>query len=485
MDCSANSPNIAITEGNHRQTAADTRKGILIKTFGCQMNEYDSEKMLVLLSETYRPVGTAEEADLILINTCSVRQKAESKLFSLLGTLREYKQQNPRLIIGVGGCVAQQEGRKIVEKNPHVDFVVGTHNLSLVPSLVAQAENGRTHQVVVNYREEWEELPDQFNIFPDIASEDISDDVYLQRMQASRVRALVAIQRGCNKNCSFCVVPNTRGPQVSRSLKEIEKEVRLKVSLGAREILLLGQTVNSYGLDLRPRVRFEDLVHHLAGIEGLMRIRFTSPHPADVRPGFIALFGTVAQLCPHIHLPLQSGSDRILKLMRRNYRRDRYLEIVSNLREQCPEIAISSDIIVGFPTETEEDFEKTLEVMSSVRYNSSFSFKYSRRPNTLAVDQFRPEEEIPEEIAQKRLLRLQELQDRISQEINISKVGSVVEVLVEGPNKKISSARGRIPHNTLVELIGGNPSPGEIVRAQIEHGSPHGLRGRILPQENN
>lgn len=456
-----------------------SREGLYIKTFGCQMNEYDSEKMSVLLSETHRAVSRPEDAQVILVNTCSVRQKAESKLFSLLGRLRDLKRAKPDLIIGVSGCVAQQEGERIIKRHPEVDFIVGTHNLSLVPTLVAEARKGTRRQIALDFRKDWEELPEEYQTFPDITEE----ESFAQDLPASRVRALVAIQRGCNRNCSFCVVPRTRGTQVSRDPDEVIREVERKVALGAREVLLLGQTVNSYGMDLTPRVAFEDLIRSLGAIKGLKRIRFTSPHPAQVRPEFVRLFGEVPQLCPHIHLPLQSGSDRILKLMQRSYGSAQYLRVAEQLRECCPDIAITSDLIVGFPTETEEDFEQTLEIMRQVRYNSSFSFRYSRRPDTRAAAMFGPDDEIPEEVGQDRLWRLQSLQDRISQEINDSLLGVTVEVLVEGPNKKISSLKGRIPQNTPIELTGGNPRTGDIVFALVEHSSPHGLRGRICNPE--
>ena len=445
--------------------------GVFVKTYGCQMNEYDSEKMISLLSSDYAPVSSLEEAEVVIVNTCSVREKAEHKLYSYLGKLRDLKSSRKDLVIGVGGCVAQQEGEKIIKRNPAVDFVVGTHNLSLVPSLVSRAKAGFDPQVAVDYREEWEELPEAFD---SLSAQ--SDESYV-----SPVRALVAIQRGCNKNCAFCVVPNTRGPEVSRSLDEILREVKLKVRLGAREVLLLGQTVNSYGRDLNPRVAFENLIEELAKIDGLARIRFTSPHPADVRPKFIELYGRIPQLCPHIHLPLQSGNDRVLKLMNRNYRKARYLKIVDGLRERVPEIAISADIIVGFPTETEEEFLETLEVMERVRYSFVYSFKYSKRPNTAAVLRFSSDEEVEESVAQRRLERLQNLQDRIGREINAARFGQIIEVLVEGESRNFSHlVRGRSPENTVVEVEGGKPEIGELVQVQITHTGAHGLRGTLL-----
>lgn len=443
-------------------------KGVWIKTFGCQMNEYDSEKMFGLLSDDYKRVERPEDAELAIVNTCSIREKAEHKLFSLLGRLQELKEENPKMIIGVGGCVAQQEGIAISKRNRAVDFVVGTHNLSLIPSLVERAKQGGETGVAIDYRDEWEELP------AELANTE----------QQNSYRALVAIQRGCNKHCAFCVVPNTRGEQVSRQADEIVREITLKARLGAKEVMLLGQTVNSYGLDLQPRVKFEELIRRVAEIDGIERIRFISPHPQEVKPKFIDLYSSVPELCPHIHLPLQSGSDRVLKLMNRNYRRKRYLEIVQQLKEARPNIAISTDIIVGFPTETEQDFKQSLEIVESVGYSMSFSFTYSKRPGTEAL-KHSAEHEVPLEVAKERLRRLQDLQTKITLEQNSKWVGETVEVLIEGSLKKSPEVvKGRIPENTLVELLPENsdspkPKAGEIVRAEILRASPHALKGLI------
>lgn len=463
--------------------SARKKPGLYVKTFGCQMNEYDTEKVVELLAGSHEAVESPENAEVVFVNTCSVREKGEHKLFSLLGSLRELKRERPELVIGVGGCVAQQEGQAILKRNTAVDFVVGTHNLSLVPSLVQSVREGRGAQVAVDYREEWEDLP-TFGTLDEASA------------RPGSVRALVAIQRGCNKRCAFCVVPTTRGPEVSRDPREILRETRLKARAGAKEVLLLGQTVNSFGRDLSPRYPFERLIREIAEIDGIRRIRFTSPHPAEVRPEFLDLYRDVPQLCPHIHLPLQSGSDRILKLMNRNYRTGRYLEIVDSLRERCPEIALSTDIIVGFPTESTADYEQTLEILERVRYHVVYSFKYSRRPNTVAISSFAEVEEIPVRESHERLLRLQALQDEISRELNAARVGTVAEVLVEErPQRVSSSASGRIPQNTPIEIsqmlsedVEGDGSesvdferaarPGETVNVLIEHATPHGLRGR-------
>lgn len=458
------------------------KRKLYIKTFGCQMNEYDSEKFEAQLAADHRRVDAPDDADVIIINTCSVREKGEHKLFSLLGSLAQLKRARPEMVIGVGGCVAQQEGQTILRRSPGVDFVVGTHNISLVPALVQAASRGASPQVAIDYRDEWESLPADFDAVPRTEEEIEPAGPYPHLTPP--VRALIAIQRGCAKRCSYCVVPTTRGGEVSRSPEEIERELRLKVRLGAKEVMLLGQTVNSYGRDLSPRYPFETLIRRLAGIDGLKRIRFISPHPQEVRPGFLELYNDLPQLCPHIHLPLQSGSNRVLKLMNRNYRIERYLEIVESLRERCPDIAISTDIIVGFPTESDADFESTLEIMRQVRFDSSYSFKYSRRPNTTANLDYAAADHIPDGIVAARLKAQQELQDQLSLQNNTAKIGKIFEVLVEGTSTNISSGlRGRIPQNTWAEISlppeSRIPAAGELVQVRVEHASAWGIRGML------
>jgi len=460
------------------------------------MNEYDSEKIFALLSEDHRPVSSAEEADLVFVNTCSVREKGEHKLFSLLGRLRDLKKSKPDLIIGVGGCVAQQEGQNIIKRAPSVDFVVGTHNLSLVPALVKSAMGGVSGQVAVDYRDEWEELPEELDSYSPVSEDKASgglDSAF--GVFYSPVRAMVAIQRGCNKNCSFCVVPTTRGSEVSRSYSEIEREIRYKVAIGAREVMLLGQTVNSWGRDLPERSNFEELVKRISEIDGLERIRFTSPHPAEVRPGFIELYATNEKLCPSIHMPLQSGSNPILKDMNRNYKVERYLEIIDSLKEVRPDIAISTDVIVGFPGESEEDFERTMQVVERVRYQLIYSFIYSRRPNTVAIEQF-PEDAGPSRgQAGERLTRLQGRAAEISTELNEERIGALSELLVEKIDTNTggdSVLRGRSPENVSVEvkLAGSSPASvvnsgqklevGKLCQFMVNSASPHGLFGELI-----
>jgi len=444
-----------------------TARTVFIKTFGCQMNDYDSEKMLETLGPAYRRVESAEDATLVIVNTCSVREKAENKLYSFLGTLRPRKLQQQDFLIGVGGCVAQQEGEEILKRCRYVDFVFGTQAISDLPRLVREAAQDAKRQVSVEMNAEWQDY--------DLPESALGAAVF------SKLPALVAIQRGCDKYCAYCIVPYTRGPQVSRPENSVLEELQTKVSSGAREVLLLGQNVNSYGRDLSPPSSFARLLRKVSQVPGLSRIRFTSPHPQDVDEEFLDLYEDLPALCPHIHLPLQSGSDRILSAMNRNYTQQDYLKIVCGLRARLPQIAVTTDIIVGFPGETEEDFAQTLDVVRQVRFSSSYSFLYSRRPNTMADVRFGKEFDVPPQQAQSRLHRLQQLQNAISLEINREKIGECVEVLVEGWNKKLSSSmRGRTADNIIAEVWGARCQPGELVKAVVESAGPHGLGARIF-----
>lgn len=458
------------------------KPGVYIKTFGCQMNEYDSQRMFSMLENSHIRVSEPEEAEVIIINTCSVREKAENKLYSHLGRLRDLKEKGTAKVIGVAGCVAQQEGKNIVKRSDLVDFVVGTHNLSLIPSLVNGALGSDSlPQVAIDYREDWEELPKEFDAYNPIYSEGVEHNAF--GAYGAPVRALVAISRGCNKNCSFCVVPTTRGKEVSRPIEEILREVKLKTRLGSKEVMLLGQTVNSYGLDLNPRIKFEQLISEVSKIDGVERIRFTSPHPAEVRDAFIELYGQIPQLSPQIHMPLQSGSNRILKLMNRNYKVERYLEIIEKLKSKSPGIAITSDIIVGFPTETDEDFEATLDVMRQVKFSTSFSFIYSPRQNTKAIIEYGKDELVNPEVAKNRLMRLQDLQKEQTLEYHQSFVGKEVEVLIEGRGDN-GNLRGRTPENILVEVSQGSSDSnlfkaGILKKFLISSATPHVLKTTI------
>jgi tRNA-2-methylthio-N6-dimethylallyladenosine synthase len=435
---------------------SEPKQGVYIRTYGCQMNEYDTQKLYKILEREYQPVDTPEKADLVLVNTCSIRDKAEQKLYSVLGELKGIKSERPGMMVGVCGCVAQQEGEKILKYGRGVDFVFGTHNLSLVPSLIQLRKNGAPPQAAVDYREEWEELPLGF-----------AENDPTRNGQKQHVTAFVSISRGCNKNCTYCIVPTTRGPEVSRAVDEIEREVRIAAHRGTREIVLLGQTVNSYGRDLSPRISFVDLLERVSRIEGIERIRFTSPHPQEVRQDFIDCVVSNPKVCRHIHMPLQSGSNAILKAMNRNYRREKYLSIIEALKSRVPDMAITTDIIVGFPGETEADFEQTLEVMDLVQFDNSYSFAFSARPGTVAAGM---EETLTQEQKVERLKVLQAKQELIMAKRLEAWVGREAQVLVDNRNlHREECFQGRISQGFMVnfELPFPQVKLGSLVTARI------------------
>ncbi len=452
---------VTIGKQNGEGPANEQRQRVFIKTFGCQMNEYDSLKLAKILEGSHIQVNRPEDADLVLINTCSVRDKPEHKLYSLLGEIHEIKAVNPNLTIGVGGCVAQQEGDAILKKSKDVGFVFGTHNLSLVPSLFDQFKRTNQPQVAINYRDEWEEMPLGFTDQP-------------------RTVAFISISRGCNKNCTYCIVPRTRGPEVSRPLDEILREIKILVHKGAREVVLLGQTVNSYGLDFSPRLSFVHLLREVAAIDGVKRIRFTSPHPQEIREDFIDLVCSEPKICRHVHMPLQSGSDAILKSMNRNYRRKRYLNIIESLKARVPDMAITTDIIVGFPGETREDFEQTLDVMRQVEFDASYSFAFSQRPGTEAATMM---DDVSQEEKFRRLYELQALQVELTNKKLGEWVGKDGELLIDGTTANNQSLlRGRLSQNIVVNLLSPIPGAklGDLVPVKIVEASKNTLRAEPL-----
>jgi len=436
--------------------AAAPKQGVYIRTFGCQMNEYDTQKLYKILEKDYQPVDAPEKADLVLVNTCSIRDKAEQKLYSVLGELKGVRSSRPQMMVGVCGCVAQQEGEKILKYGRGVDFVFGTHNLSLVPSLIQLRKNGAPPQAAVDYREEWEELPLGF-----------AENDPTRNGQRQHVTSFVSISRGCNKNCTYCIVPTTRGPEVSRATDEIEREVRIAVHRGTKEIVLLGQTVNSYGRDLNPRISFVELIERISRIDGVERIRFISPHPQEVRQDFIDCVVSDPKVCRHIHMPLQSGSNKILQAMNRNYRREKYLSIIEALKSRVPEMAITTDIIVGFPGETEADFEQTLEVMDIVQFDNSYSFAFSPRPGTVAAQ---IEETLTQEQKLERLKVLQAKQEQIMAKRLAAWVGAEAQVLIDNHNlHRPDCFQGRISQGFMVNFEQPYPDLklGSLVRARI------------------
>lgn len=445
-------------------------KTLYIKTFGCQMNERDSEIITQLLApQGYIPIQTPEQADLILINTCSIREKAEQKVFSLLGQFRELKAARPSLLLGLTGCVAQQEGKKIRERMPHVDLIVGTQQIYHLPNLLAQIQECSGQQGVAT------ELRNDFVIPP-------YQMLFRHAAPPSSLpfKRFVTIMQGCNNFCSYCVVPFTRGREISRPFADIVEEVELLVDQGVKEITLLGQNVNSYGLTNQVAAEaasFPQLLRHVAGIPGVERLRFTTSHPKDLSPALVRCFAELKNLCPHVHLPVQSGSNAVLQRMNRKYTVEDYLTKVQALLFVRPDLCLSTDIIVGFPGETEEDFQATMDLLARVRFHASFSFKYSDRPK---VHSATFPDKVPEEIKSRRLATFQQLQNEISFHRNNEYIGKNIDVMLESCAEE--EYRGRSAGNHVVHLQGqASPSlqPGNIVRVHIEQAGQHSLKGSI------
>jgi tRNA-2-methylthio-N6-dimethylallyladenosine synthase len=444
-------------------------KNLYIKTFGCQMNERDSEIIEQLLAqEGYIPTDTVEDADLVLVNTCSIRDKAEQKVYSLLGHLRKAKARNPSLRIGVTGCVAQQEGRQIVERMPHVDLIVGTQQIYRLPEMLGNLDRRPTgKEIAINL--------DASFIIP--AFQKLLHNSPPSPAPTSCKR-FVTIMQGCDNFCSYCVVPATRGREISRPMVDIIEEVEILVDQGVREVTLLGQNVNSYGRNDETHgsgSTFAHLLRRVATIRGLQRLRFTTSHPKDLCDDLMRCFAEVDILCPHFHLPVQSGSNAVLQRMNRKYTVESYLEKVAVLRSFCPDIALATDIIVGFPGETEADFQATLDLLAAVRFHGSFSFKYSDRPHTRSAAFA---DKIPEEIKSQRLARFQQLQDSISLEQNRLQIGKEVEVMVE--ECSAGGCKGRSPTNHVVHFVDPNHhtlAPGVLTHVRIDHAGKHSLRG--------
>ena len=442
---------------------SDKSRKVYLQTFGCQMNEYDSDKLMEQLSGAdYSRTEEAGEADLILINTCAIREKSEHKVYSLLGTLGQLKETRPHLKIGVGGCVAQQKGAEILKRVKTVDLVFGTDSLFDLPEMLDQVAGGDR---VINTEWASRKRPIE-NFVPDFNGAPLS---------GSPVKASIAITKGCNNFCTFCVVPYTRGREVSREPDNILAEARTLVGKGIREITLLGQNVNSYRAG---GVRFVDLLSRLNELEGLERIRYISPHPKDMKPELAMAHRDLKKLCEHMHLPFQSGSDTILEAMRRNHRIDAYLEKIREVRDQVPDMAFSTDVIVGFPGETEADFEATLEVLRQVRFDHIYAFKFSSRQDTPAAQL---PGHLPDEIKSERLARLHDLHDRILGESQQKMVGCREEVLLEGTHPKIPGAmNGRTRGNKSTVVMDCDRKPGELATVEIISTRKYSLVGREI-----
>jgi tRNA-2-methylthio-N6-dimethylallyladenosine synthase len=436
----------------------------LIETHGCQMNVHDSERMAGLLEQAgYEPTEDDRDADVIVINTCSVRERAEEKLFTRLGEIRQMGiEDGARPVVAVTGCVAQQEGSRILQRSTAVDVILGTQNLKRLPMLVDQAV----------------ERPRSTRGDTAIAIDpvhDVSFPLGIAR-RSDPVKAYVTIIEGCNEFCAFCVVPYTRGHERMRPVSEILADARQAVDTGAKEVQLLGQIVNHYEAPDDPSCDFAALLEHLNRIAGLERIRFASPHPRHVTPRMIAAMRDLPAVCRHLHLPAQSGSSRVLAAMRRRHTREHYLDLVAQLREAMPDIALSTDMIVGFPGETDADFEDTRSLTAAVRYHSMFSFKYSARPNTLASK--RMPEDVGEEEKTRRIVALQSLQKEIQGELYAAAVGRTFDVLVDSTSRRRDwELSGRTSGNTVVNFSGRPDWIGRIIPVRITAANPNSLRG--------
>jgi tRNA-2-methylthio-N6-dimethylallyladenosine synthase len=442
------------------------------------MNVYDSERIAGGLTPLgYRQVSEPESADLVILNTCAIREKAEQKVFSFLGRMAGLKRKNPELIIGIGGCVAQQEGRKILDRAPYLDLVFGTHAVSRLPVLIQQVETTGGRLVDVELSDTIQETP-----------------IYAVSPNANQISRFVTIMQGCDNYCTYCVVPYVRGREMSRSPERILSEIQALADAGIREVTLLGQNVNSYGKK-EGLCDFSELLTRVNTIEGIIRIRFTTSHPKDLSDDLIATFNQLDKLCKHIHLPVQSGSTRILSRMNRKYTRDMYLEKIARLRDTCPDIAITSDIIVGFPGETSEDFEDTLSLIRQVAYSGLFAFMYSDRPNAPATHF---SEKISEAEKAERLQQVLGLQETITIEKNQSLVNSIQVVLVEGVSRRMNAHEssnedspqwyGRTPGHKIVhfpepERLSASGNIGRLKTIRIDKAFSHSLWGMLVSQE--
>ncbi len=422
-------------------------KLLYIETFGCQMNVNDSERIVTMLADIgYRSTTAPSNADMILLNTCSVRGGAEEKVYRRLANLKVFKKSNKHLIVGVGGCVAQQEGDELLRKLPWLDLVFGTHNLHLLPDMVIAAEHGERR-----CETSFIDIDQRLDLFPSVKG-------------ATRISSFVTVMQGCDNFCSYCIVPYVRGREISRRSTEILEEIRQLADRGVQEVVLLGQNVNSYGLKTQGEPSFAELVRQVAGIDGIQRIRFTTSHPKDMSDELIACFRDVPKLCSQVQLPAQSGSNAVLNRMNRGYTREQYLEKICALKSVRPGIVITGDMIVGFPGESEDDFKQTLSLMEEVRYADLFYFAYSPRPGTKAAELA---EEISREEKQQRLERLQDLQRRITMETYSAYLGSVQRVLVEGEGKRPGQVSGKVENGRTVNFPGERTLVGRLVVVRI------------------
>jgi tRNA-2-methylthio-N6-dimethylallyladenosine synthase len=455
-----------------------TDKTYIVRTFGCQMNEHDSERIAGLLeADGLRRVSDIGDADVVVLNTCCIRENADNKLYGHLGTLKALKARRPEMQVVVGGCLAQKDRDQIVERAPHVDVVFGTHNVGRAAELLG--EQRAAGRPIVEILEET--VADDHDAFPSA----------LPARREVPYAGWVTIQIGCDNSCAFCIVPAVRGREISRPFDDIVGEVRALAADGVTEVTLLGQNVNSYGRDLtlarrragesvRVRPLFADLLRAVGAVDGIRRVRYTSPHPKDLRPETIAAMAEVREVCEHLHLPLQAGSDRVLAAMHRGYTAERYLERLAAARAAMPDLAVTTDIIVGFPGETDDDFERTLEVAAEAGYDSAYTFIYSPRPGTEAaarVDDF-----VPADVCRERFERLRVVVERSALARHRARVGRLEQVMVEGPSRKDPAVvTGRSEHNKVVHFRPPQPlRPGSYATVRITGAAPHHLSGELV-----
>jgi len=436
---------------------------LYIKTFGCQMNEYDSAKMhdVLAAAEEIITVDTPEEADILLLNTCSIREKAQEKVFSLLGKWKHWKQDNPNLVIGVGGCVASQEGETIRKRAPHVDMVFGPQTLHRLPEMVKGVDE--SHKPVVDIS------------FPEIEKFD-----NLPEPKADGPSAFVSVMEGCSKYCTFCVVPYTRGEEISRPFDDVLNEIAQLAQQGVREINLLGQNVNAYGGEMHDgeMADLAVLIHYVAAVEGIDRIRYTTSHPVEFSDSLIQAYAEIPELVTFVHLPVQSGSDRVLAAMKRGHMAAEYKSKIRRLREVRPGITVSSDFIIGFPGETDEDFEQTMQLIEDVGFDHSYSFVYSARPGTPAASL---DDNVPMDIKKARLARLQKRINEMSMQISQAMEGSVQRVLVERASRKDArQMAGRTENNRVVNFDGAERLIGHFVNVRITKALVNSLQGEFI-----
>ncbi len=439
------------------------RKKLYIKTWGCQMNEYDSARMSDLLNETHELelATNAEDADVLLLNTCSIREKAQEKVFSQLGQWRALKDANPDLIIGVGGCVASQEGEAIRQRAPYVDLVFGPQTLHRLPMMINKAVND--HHPVVDVS------------FPEIEKFD-----HLPEPRVDGPTAFVSVMEGCSKYCTFCVVPYTRGEEVSRPFDDVIEEIAGLAEKGVQEVNLLGQNVNAYQGTMHDggSADLADLIYYVAAIDGIERIRYTTSHPVEFSDRLIDVYAEVPELVDHLHLPVQSGSDRILAMMKRGHTALEYKSKIRRLRKVRPNISLSSDFIIGFPGETDADFEATMNLINDIKFDQSFSFIYSRRPGTPASDM---PDDVPLDVKKQRLQILQNRINQQAQHISRNMVGTRQKVLVEGPSRKNPmELAGKTENNRTVNFVGDRNTIGRFVELTITEAMPNSLRGELV-----